>query len=76
MWIQLIGNSNQHQLETVTLAQQQGWDLYPETPGEIDGLEEVCKRKGIEVIWEQKRNEDTFYDCVPASFIRRAEARL
>ncbi|GAA5914867.1 uncharacterized protein JCM6883_002950 [Sporobolomyces salmoneus] len=75
LWIQSIDNLKQHQLETLTLALLQGTELSLEAQVEIDELEEVCKAKGIEVIWEERTDQNTFYNRVPASFIHRAESR-
>ncbi|GAA5914903.1 uncharacterized protein JCM6883_002961 [Sporobolomyces salmoneus] len=74
-WLWLIEDSNDHQLETLTLAPLQGTEPSDETLMEVESLVAGCRAKGIEVIWDERGDQENFFDLVPASFIRRAESR-
>ncbi|GAA5892276.1 uncharacterized protein JCM6883_007304 [Sporobolomyces salmoneus] len=72
-WIQSIGTPG-HQLETLTVTSLRESKPSNEALSRVDTLIEVCKEKEIKVIWDERGDGDTFYDLVPASFIRRVEA--
>ncbi|GAA5904696.1 uncharacterized protein JCM6883_003874 [Sporobolomyces salmoneus] len=74
-WARLIGSSEQRQLETVTLERLRKDDLTPSCILKIKDFVKFCEENGIEVIWQERVDGHTFYDLVPASFIRRAESR-
>ncbi|GAA5904732.1 uncharacterized protein JCM6883_003888 [Sporobolomyces salmoneus] len=72
-WIGLIGTPG-HQLETLTLASLRESSPSNEALARVATLIKVCEENGIEVIWDERGDQATFYDLVPASFIRRVEA--
>jgi len=66
-----------HRLEVVYLAfNEGGGGVNPELKSVCAALARACQSTGIEVVWEKCMEEFSFTEIVPASFIKKSEARL
>ncbi|GAA5956585.1 hypothetical protein JCM3765_003492 [Sporobolomyces pararoseus] len=73
-WVNVIKNST-HQLETLTLTKKGGANRTTVGQNVVQDLVAACKSRDIEVVWDQQGTRYLFDDLVPASFVRRSEAR-